>query len=502
MISEREEKMKICPECNTVNKDSDFFCKACGVGLSDAVISKDIVYCRECQTANDSENLFCTKCKARLSSKKKEKAMSVITFDRRVAGIVALIAVIITALLISGRLKDDTPAEQHSNLQDVDTSQTESQAELLRIALEGYGTVREWFADASAKIQQYDLTDAESMKLNDLTQAVSKLDVRDYDAQLAFLESAKALLSEVTAKRPLLTPIVQETPLPSPAAESEENPEISMCRLEYEWDMSEYPSISLCVQMKDMNTGKVIEPWNSEGDIVWETGSGSHWTYLGHSIDDVNGVHYFKFESDMKETADELLTKWTLDIHLEKNKYSGDENITFVPADELSESLLHAFLSAYIYDVNAHEFNRMLDYIETDVPDDENFNSTLFYQMRKEVTNGFLNTLSMELKDFQINSVSRHDRNTLHIASTERYNGSYEEPFSVWKEEGLGIADSIRQLVGNVEDSRNVELSVYVTQKPEYLLRKSADGTWKFYSYTGELSLNPNWKVYDAKVTD
>lgn len=142
----------------------------------------------------------------------------------------------------------------------------------------------------------------------------------------------------------------------------------------------------------------------------------------------------------------------------------------------------------------------MLQYIETDVPTEDN--TTIFYQMRKEVNNGFLNTLRVDLKDYQINKIEFYDDQTLHIYTTQRFDSTYEEPYSVWKDEGYGIVDSIRQLTGEVDNQQKIKLSAYITWHPEYFLRKSADGNWKFYSYAGDLSLTPNWSVYEAiKVT-
>ena len=58
----------------------------------------------------------------------------------------------------------------------------------------------------------------------------------------------------------------------------------------------------------------------------------------------------------------------------------------------------------------------MVQYIETDVSAEDN--STIFYQMRKEVNNGFMNTLRVESKDFRINKIEYFDANTLRIYTT------------------------------------------------------------------------------------
>ena len=77
----------------------------------------------------------------------------------------------------------------------------------------------------------------------------------------------------------------------------------------------------------------------------------------------------------------------------------------------------------------------------------------------------------------------------------------YEMLYSEWKNEGLNIADSIPIFTGSISGDPSVVVWAYVTQNPEYLLRKNSKGQWKFYSYTGDLSLNQNWSVYNASIS-
>lgn len=156
-------------------------------------------------------------------------------------------------------------------------------------------------------------------------------------------------------------------------------------------------------------------------------------------------------------------------------------------------------MNAYIEDVNNHSFSAIIDHLETNVNDEDHY--TLFYQMRKELTGGFVRSLHQELTGYHIRNIEAADSNTLHIESTETYDGQYEMRYSEWKSEGLGIADSIPIFTGSVTGDPNIVVWAYVTQNPEYLLRKNDSGEWKFHSYTGDLSLNQNWSVYNAKVS-
>ena len=206
--------MIICPECNSLNKDDDKFCTTCGAPLSNVPKCKEYITCSVCQTKNNAENTFCTVCGSPLKKEygikesTDKKDIAVKSRARRKIGIFSIVIIAAFAIIIcimhviggSGEKNDESIV----TLSNIDSSQTELLAQELRNELEGKGTVSEWFASASETIQKYQLSDAEAMKLNDLSQRVSKLDVTNYEEQLKFLKSAKALRDEVVATRPLL----------------------------------------------------------------------------------------------------------------------------------------------------------------------------------------------------------------------------------------------------------------------------------------------------------
>lgn len=502
--------MIICPECNSLNKDDDKFCTTCGAPLSDVPKCKEYITCSVCQTKNNAENTFCSACKTPLKNEfsvevssdqndtavKKRAGRKLGLFSIVIIAAFAIIICIMHVIGGSGEKNDESIV----TLSNIDSSQTELLAQELRNELEGKGTVSEWFASASETIQKYQLSDAEAMKLNDLSQRVSKLDVTNYEDQLKFLKSAKALRDEVVATRPLLVSADTASDLSSSQeTEPSGKQDSDLYNIEPEWDFSDYPEIKMYIHIKDKTNGQEMKWSSTEGNFNWVTSGGSHWEYSSFGYDYSKALWCFDLLSDKTESADEMLEEWKLDIHVKTDSVSAEASASLIPANEMAKDLLAAYLDAYIYDISTHKLDHLMQYIETNVPEDENFNWTLFYQMRKEINNGFLNTTNMELKDFQVNGVEKYDDQTLHIYSTERYDGTYEEPFSVWKNEGNGIADSIRQLIGDVNDQQEIRLKAYITQTPEYLLRKSADGTWKFYSYTGDLSLTPNWSVYEAR---
>jgi hypothetical protein len=140
----------------------------------------------------------------------------------------------------------------------------------------------------------------------------------------------------------------------------------------------------------------------------------------------------------------------------------------------------------------------MLDFMDTDVDYDDH--AALINQMRTEVTGGFLNSIAQSLQNCQVTDVFAEDENTFHVNVTLQIDGVYEEPYAVWKNESASIASAITEFLGSVSDDTNIRLYSYVTEYCEYLVRKTTDGSYKIYCYTGDISLAKNWQVYNAMV--
>lgn len=195
-------------------------------------------------------------------------------------------------------------------------------------------------------------------------------------------------------------------------------------------------------------------------------------------------------------TAKDLMNVQSINISIDG--VGGECSFSFIPGKEMMTRMLEDFHDAYIEDINAHSLNRMLDFMDTDVDYDDH--AALINQMRTEVTGGFLNSIAQSLQNCQVTDVFAEDENTFHVNVTLQIDGVYEEPYAVWKNESASIASAITEFLGSVSDDTNIRLYSYVTEYCEYLVRKTTDGSYKIYCYTGDISLAKNWQVYNAMV--
>ena len=518
-----------CKNCGNENEDNSVYCSECGMVLSKEPVSDVDTFCSYCGSRNYSGQEYCRVCGTRLSSKSIPTGIATEQFsatehvdtvisdtesphDKR--NMIPVIAVIvITAILISIVLfmvyrltKQDRDGGVEEQIVAIESEDEEAAAveseealkeELLR-ALDGYTTVREWFDARTVHMDEIDLTDAEETKLRDLDSKVGRLDVNNYQEQLDFIDTVNAFLADVysahyngsTNSLPATTTSSATTPLAA----------VDCSMSIDEWDFVSFPFIRVYVTVKDKASLREVSTLTKQDfSYTWNTVSGNDWLLQDVAYDNSKGQYILTFEVDSSETADDLMRERTVEIMLDSDNANGRCESFFVPANLMADALLAAYLDAYISDANNHTFNNIIEHIETNVDDTDHY--TLFYQMRKELTGGFIRSLHQDLKEYTIRRIEAYDAQTLHIYSTETYDGQYEMLYSEWKNEGLNIADSIPIFTGSISGNPSIVVWAYVTQNPEYLLRKNSSGQWKFYSYTGDLSLNQNWSVYNASLS-
>ena len=470
-----------CKNCGKENNGDAAFCENCGHPLEDGFIHVS------------TEPIYPT-----------DGIVPPPTQPNKDRGKLAIAAVLaICLLLISFTLamvfllaRKARPDDGDSSIESI-VDDGEKQKEQLRTLLGEYSTVREWFDARTSHMEQIDLTDAESTKLRDLDSRAGRLGADDYQAQLDFIDTVNQLVQGVNSAHN-----VKETPEPTSAkASATSDTAVIQCSMNVaKWDLTDYPRSKVFLAVRDKSTKQVVDNLRtSDFTCSWNRFSGSAWELTDAAYDDSTGQYILTLLSDGTDSAEDLMSEREVEIELTANGLSGQCAASLIPANLLISNLLPAYLGAYIEDANSHSFKSMLDYIDTNV--DENDHYTLFYQMRKEISGGFVRSLHQELKDYHINYVEVYDAQTLHISTRETYDGQYEMRYSEWKQEGLGIADSIPIFTGPISGDPSVVVSSHVTQNPEYLVRKNENGEWKFHSYTGDLSLNQNWSVYNASVS-
>ena len=208
------------------------------------------------------------------------------------------------------------------------------------------------------------------------------------------------------------------------------------------------------------------------------------------------GDYSITFRVSDTTTAKELMNTQTITISTDRVTEACSLSVN--PGKEMMTEMMEEFQNAYIEDINAHSLNRMLDYMDTDV--DYSDHAALLNQMRTEITGGFLTSIAQSLQNCQVTDVYAEDENTFHVNVTLQIDGVFEEPYAVWKNESASIASAITEFLGSVSDDTNIRLYSYVTEYCEYLVRKTTDGSYKIYCYTGDISLAKNWQVYNAMV--
>lgn len=319
--------MKICPDCNNINDDNMMFCSICGGPLKDADTCKNVIICKNCQKNNNADDK-CAFCGLQLHEGRllEGKTQAGISRTIIVASIVVAVIIAGTILYILRLNRSDRAVtidmESRLTLSDKNVPQTERLSQMLKEELEGYITVKEWLEAASDEIKQYELTDNEDKRLNDLIQRVSSLDYNDYEEQLILLENAKSLKEEVLNNRPLLESVDTDSMTSALSKqESVKDEVIPAYSIEPAWDLSNYPVITLNIRIKDANYGQNTYFSNLKGVVTWHTLAGAHWSYTDFREENFDHAWYFTFLSDQKENADELLEEWKMDIHLESENY-------------------------------------------------------------------------------------------------------------------------------------------------------------------------------------
>ena len=516
-----------CKNCGNENEDNAVYCSACGMILPKETVLDEDVFCSYCGSRNTSGQEYCRVCGTRLTSSSASTGTATerfqtmgqddntlsktVSVQKKTKRTFVLTAIIIAISIISillfmiyrwARKGKDVGGGQTAAIESGEVSVTAEPEDALKEqlvrALDGYTTVREWFDAKTVYMGEIDLTDAEETKLRDLDSKVGRLDVNNYQEQLDFIDTVNAFLADVySAHYKDGTNSASETTTHSVATSSA----VVDCSMSIDgWDFTSFPYVTTYVTVKDRATNQEVGTLTKQDfSYTWDTQTGNAWLLQDVVYDSGKGQYSLTFEANESETADDLIKERTVEIILGSDEAKGRCESFFVPANLMADDLLASYLAAYINDVNSHSFSNILEHIETNVDDTDHY--TLFYQMRKELTGGFIRSLHQGLKEYTIRKVEAFDAQTLHLYSSETYEGQYEMLYSEWKNEGLNIADSIPIFTGSISGDPSVVVWAYVTQNPEYLLRKNSKGQWKFYSYTGDLSLNQNWSVYNASIS-
>lgn len=192
-------------------------------------------------------------------------------------------------------------------------------------------------------------------------------------------------------------------------------------------------------------------------------------------------------------------------VYVQKQGQGGEAVMGLNLGNEYFESLLGSYLRSYINDMNNHQYQELAKYVDDTVAEDDKY--SIQWQMKKQVSGGFSNVTAETLMSYQITDFIVEDSSTIRLLTDESYDVIYDEVYGDLKNSTRTVAqDAVAYLQDyygyTPDDSAKVRIWAMVNQKPEYILKQSPDGRWKFSRYAGAFTGSSEFYVYDVELTD
>ncbi len=214
----------------------------------------------------------------------------------------------------------------------------------------------------------------------------------------------------------------------------------------------------------------------------------------------MKGYYMVEYTTDAPFDLDHELG---LSLYVQDDTLGGEATLTVRPQEETFDSLLGAYLRSYIYDMNRHTYDQLGLYVDAGVdPADK---SSIQYQMKKQVSGGYGEIEQETLMDYQVTELTAQDENTVLLKANENYDVIYCETMADLQV----INPSLRKAAesyfnewygeGAVSEQTLVRIWVRINQSPTYILKRGADGDWKFSAYSGGMNFGP-MDVYDGEI--
>lgn len=212
---------------------------------------------------------------------------------------------------------------------------------------------------------------------------------------------------------------------------------------------------------------------------------------------------YYVIEYDALGTQN-IAETTDISLYVQNQDRGGEAVAQINPGEELFSSLLGSYLRSYIYDMNNHNYNQLSAYVDDTV--DPNDKYSIQWQMKKQVTGGFSNVTEETLMNYRVTDITVQDENTILLKADENYDVVYDEVIGDLKQSDRTVAqDALQFLTDNysyedISDEAEIRIWARVNQIPEYILKRNANGEWKFSQYAGSLGLGQRRQVYDVEV--
>ena len=212
---------------------------------------------------------------------------------------------------------------------------------------------------------------------------------------------------------------------------------------------------------------------------------------------------YYEVEYEADSMMDIMQTK-QIDVYVQNGDKGGEAVGSTNPGTELFDSLLGSYLRSYIYDMNNHYYDRLREYVDDAVAADDT--KSIQWQMKKQVSGGFNNVAAETLMDYSITGIQVLNEDTVHMKTSENYEVIYDEVYGDLLTNGKNISREQLNLLDSrfgdyyFEDWTPLRFWGRVNQQPEYILKRGADGKWRFSQYAGDLGLKAQRQIYDVEI--
>lgn len=121
------------------------------------------------------------------------------------------------------------------------------------------------------------------------------------------------------------------------------------------------------------------------------------------------------------------------EVYVRSGEMGGSYTGEYTASEDVFEKLYWNFLQAYIYDMNNHQYDKLDDYIESNVAVNDKNAYYLYNQMRTQVSGGFANVESEHLISAQIYDIKKKSDDLYLLYTREAYDTLYLQTYEELK---------------------------------------------------------------------
>lgn len=211
---------------------------------------------------------------------------------------------------------------------------------------------------------------------------------------------------------------------------------------------------------------------------------------------------YYVVEYDALGTSN-LTDTACYSMYVQKDEMGGETELTANPGNEMFDTLLGLYLRSYICDMNSHSYNQIAKYI--DAATDANDKLSIQWQMKQQVSGGFGDIEEETIMNYSVTGITLQDENTVLLSANEDYNVVYYEEIGELRKRNSSAAKQALEFISDnygydsIPETEVIRVWAKVNQSPQYILKKDANGEWKFSKFHGSIKHGPI-EVFDVEL--